>query len=735
MVTPAALPGRKVAAHAETGLTPTLVSTDLAERNGVSHSGFVDLIDSRQGVRGWAVNHADPLDPVRLHLCVGDQVVAEIHAEGDRADISEKLGRPARAGFAFEPDIMVTLPSFMEDPDDPVTVRVAETGHVLPGAAQPPPTIGQIIAQLQVDATPEPRSTIADFEFMLDELRAAADALAEGALRPLPENLQGYIETVAVDTSGQVWFMGWMKRGHVQEFSAVVVERRKYPASVAVMSYARDDLPSDACGIVGLVSSTWRPSSATSDLHVFFGIGGRFHLRAHVPLRIVTSGELVGEYEGVRDRCFGEGRAIALQRMLTALENWLPTRTAAQWFATECSIDRILLVPGLGCLVEGWVVSPMKRIEGLRLRVGASVMSADPESIYWKPRPDLLAAFPGSERMVQRAGFVGLFAGDAEPEDFADPVLKVIFQGGSSANWSIAATAFRRLGHSAGVEDALMFFPALQEEVFFPRFAEAAIRAERAAMNAPVTLSVQRSRRVMVFVLPEDRCDLFLLFEELTQQCRTAGGIEAVAFVAASKSNRSDALWLFREFQAGPGAVHTIACSLLVIDDAAQAFALLPDVLREVGANRFFFAGAGVFLRESGWARARQALSPGATDLVFFGMEAEEYEERDVAAGVTGRCFAWSTGHLARWALSAPAFMGGFYRDNGLFASRSAHVVHHNAATATRTLLSTRVQESVNSTVYALNGQRGSLPPAQAGAALPLRPAAPGLARPQRAAV
>ena len=679
-----------------------LVGTELNPRTGASHSGFVDVIDTRQGVRGWAVNLLDPSEPVRLILCVGDQVVAETSADGEREDISAKLGRPARAGFKFDPEVMLSLTSFMDDPDDAVTVRVADTGHGL-AQADRPPTIGDLIARLRADATPAARSNVADFEYLLDELRAAADALTEEALRPLPENLQGYIETVAVDTAGQVWFMGWMKRGHVQEFSAVIVERRKFPAAVAVLSYARDDLPADSCGIVGLISASWRPSSATADLHLFFGNAGRFHLRSHTPLRIVTSSELVGEYEGVRDRCFGEGRAIALQRMLVALENWLPTRTAAQWFATECSIDRILLVPGLGCLVEGWVISPMKRIEGLRLRVGASIMSADPEALYWKPRPDLLATFPGSDRMVNRAGFVGLFVGDGEPEDFADPILKVIFQGGGSANWSIAAAAFRRLGHSASVEDALAFFPALQDEAFFPRFAEAASRAERAAMNPPVVLAAGRSRRAMIFVLPEDRSDMFLLFEEIAHQCRTAGGIEALAFIAASKSNRSDALWLFREFQATQGASHNIACSLLVIDDATQAFALLPDILREIGANRFFFAGSGVFLRDAGWARARQALAPGTGDLVFFGLASDEFEQRDQAAGITARCFAWSAGHLARWALSAPAFMGGYYRDNGLSVAKSPQTVHHNAATSTRTLLSTRVQEAVNATVYALN--------------------------------
>ncbi len=685
-------------------MSPIPVSTELNSRNGATHSGFVDLIDSRQGVRGWAVNLLEPMEAVRLTLCVGDQIVAETLAEAQRDDISAKLGRPARAGFKFDPEVMLTLSDFMDDPDDVISVRVADSVFYLPSAERPP-TIGDMIARLRADAAPEQRSTTADFEYLLDELRAAADPLTEEALRPLPENLQGYIETVAVDTSGQVWFMGWMKRGHVQEFSAVLVERRKFPAAVAVISYARDDLPADSCGIVGLISSSWRPTSATAELHVFFGNIGRFHLRSHSPLRIVTSSELVAEYEGVRDRCFGEGRTIALQRMLTALENWLPTRTAAQWFATECSIDRILLVPGLGCLVEGWVMSPMKRIEGLRLRVGASIMSADPESLYWKPRPDLLSAFPGAERMISRAGFVGLFAGDAEPEDFADPVLKVVFQGGSSANWSIAPATFRRLGHSASVDDALLFFPALQDEAFFPRFAEAAIRAERSAMNAPVVLASARSRRAMVFVLPEDRCDLFLLFEELASQCRAGAGIEAVAFIAASKSNRSDALWLFREFQASQGAAQNIACSLLVIDDASHAFPLLPDILREIGANRFFFCGPGIFLTQSGWARARQALAAGSTDLAFFGQETDDLEARDQASFISARCFAWSTGHLARWALSAPAFMGGFYKENGLLLSKSAQIVHHNAATCTRTILSTRVQEAVNATVYALNGQ------------------------------
>lgn len=682
-----------------------LVGAALTRGSGQSFGGFVDVIDARLGVRGWAVDLRDPLSPVKLDLCVGGIVVAQALADGERDDIAAKLGCPARAGFAFPADVMTLLSTSSDDLEAPVSVRIASTGQGL-AIAGTPPTVSDILAALRAENAPGASATIADLELLLDSLRVGATALGEKPLRPLAEHLQGYIETLAVDPAGEVWFMGWIKKGHVQEFSAVIVERRKYPAALAVMSYGRDDLPQDCCGVVGLIASTWRPNSATSDLHLFFGAGGRFYLKSHTPLRIVTIGELVSEYEGVRDRCLGDGRAMVLQRMLGSLDNWVPTRSVAQSYATETSVDRILLVPGLGCLVEGWVMSPIKRIEGLRLRVGASVMSADADSLYWKPRPDLLPAFPASAAMVSRAGFVGLFVGDAEPEDFADPMLKIIFQGAHSANAAIQPGVFRRLGHSATLEDALQFFPSLQEEVFFPRFAEAAIRAERAAMNQPVALSVARARRAMVFVLPEDRCDLFLLFEELAAQCRTRDaslaepGLEAIALIAASRHNRSDALWLFRDFQASQGEPHGIACSLLVIDDPSHAFALLPDILREIGANRFFFAGAGIFLRQAGWTRARQALAAGGTDLVFFGIEAEEFEHREPADGITARCFAWSAAPFTRWSLKAPAFLGGFFRDNGLFQQKVACVVHHNAARAARTSLPTRTQEAVNAAVY-----------------------------------
>ncbi len=689
-------------------MSDSTVGTSLTGSGPVTHRGFVDLIDCLQGVRGWALDLAAPHQPVLLELHVGDVILAEIAPDSLRHDISNALGMEVATGFTFDPACLALVAELAESMDDTVGVRVAGTDLAL-GMGDTPPRAADIIDRLRQLSSAEPgpsppppsRNGAADFELLLDDLRAGAVPMIDQQLRAQPDQLQGFIETLALDTSGQVWIVGWMKRGHFTEFSAVISERRMVPAAVAVMTYARDDLPPDACGVIGLLSSSWRPTSATSAFTVFFGTGGRHHLRAHIPLRLITPPELVAEYEGVRERCLGEGRAIALQRMLMSLESWMPTRATAQTYATETSVDRILLVPGLGCLAEGWALSPLLRVESLRLRIGGAVMIAHPEATYWKPRRDLLSAFPGSERLVQRAGFVTLFTGDADPDDFTDPVLKLVFEGGTSANWPVSPKVFRRLGHSATIEDALLFFPALQEEAFFPRFAEAAIRAQRGTMNPPVAIQTAHTPRAVVIVLPDDRCDLFLLFEELTQQCRTGGGLEGVALVASSLSNRSDAMWLFQEFQRNV----PVAASLMVIDESANGLALLPDILRAIGATRFVFVAAGLFLTESGWRQVREILQFDFQELRFFGLAAADFEQHDSDDGLTARCFAWTTAHFLRWSAHSASFLGGFYRDNGLLKARVPHVVHGDAARNSRWSMPTRIQEAVNRTVYGMGAR------------------------------
>ncbi len=523
-------------------------------------------------------------------------------------------------------------------------------------------------------------------EGMLGAALSEARALALQPLAPVGAP-QGYIETVASDGSGVVWFVGWMRDEHPLEFAAVVAARRQHAVGVGLMVYPRADLPPNARGVIGIAAGEWEPAAGEDGsleaFTLFFGEAGRFHFRCHMPLRRLTVQKLAGEYRDLLARGHSMRLAPSVQRLLGALENWEPTKAGPAWLGVEASVDRILLVPGLGCMVEGWVLSPLRRIDTLRLRVGGVVMTLRQETLGWKRRQDLVAAYPGSASMAGRAGFVGLFESGEEPVDFAESILKLVFEGGTSVNWVVPPKLFRRLGQSASLDDARLFFPALEEEAFFSQFAAAAVRAERALMAPPQVIQAAAAKRVLVFGLPTERCDLFLLFEEVARRCRRpdAAGFDGVVFLGTAGSGRSDALWMVREFMRDAPAA---AASLMMIADQSQALAQLPGVLGLVGAERFLFVAAGSFLTAAGW------------DVVPFVLE-----ETPGLVCLTGadrtpgaRAFGWSADAFALWSEGAPRFVGGIFGDNGL--SAETPVIVADAVRSSRAEGRNRLQDAVN---------------------------------------
>jgi hypothetical protein len=60
---------------------------------------------------------------------------------------------------------------------------------------------------------------------------------------------------------------------------------------------------------------------------------------------------------------------------------------------------------------------------------------------------------------------------------------------------------------------------------------------------------------------------------------------------------------------------------------------------------------------------------------------------------------------FVRWASTAAPYLGGYFKENGLYRSNVAHVVHHGAARSSRTVLPPRIEEAVNVAVYSMAGQ------------------------------
>jgi len=519
-----------------------------------------------------------------------------------------------------------------------------------------------------LNAPPRPR----EIRPLLERLLGEAEERLQAPLRPLSENHQGYLETVAIDPAGNIWISGWIKKGQPLEFAAVLVDRQKFPAAVVLTSYDRPDLPDDAHALFGVILTSWRPASTNADIFVFFGEDMRFYLRSVKPLRVVDPKAAMELFEGVRIFCDGT-HTSALQRMLTSAENWLPDTARVAGFPVQASVDDVLVVPGFGCFAQGWIISPVKRIHRLALKLGSVLLHAPPEAIRQVSRDDLRPAFPHWEHLAPQAGFVAMLRGDLPADEVVDPLLKVVFTDGSSVNFTIETKALRRIGHSAPIDSILDLYPSLPFEPAFADFAAALSREAVATLRGCNPVRVAPASRAAVFVLPSDRSDLYLLFEEVLNASRQHDDPPGFVFIGRRDRNFAEAAALFHDLE----AAGVRGCSLFLADDPDYAFYELPGVLNAVAAERFLFAAAGVFLTPDGWSAALRALQrPGGLLHILADCQ------NGVAVGrpdSAAQCFVWSASAFAAWLRQAPIFVGGFHGDNLLLRSGARLVVHGNA--------------------------------------------------------
>jgi hypothetical protein len=532
---------------------------------------------------------------------------------------------------------------------------------------------------LDIDAPPDEESEESppsdnDLARRLDLLHEEAEAWLHTPLRAHSEFQRGFLETVARDNSGLCWVSGWMQRDAPLEFAAVILDRHKFPAAVALTSYPRDDLPGEAHAVIGAIRTPWRPSGPDADAFLFFGEEMRFYQRAVKPLRLLDPRDAIEQFERVRAHCTGT-LTPALQRLVASPDNWLPDSARAAGFPAHAAVDRLMMLPGFGCLAEGWAMSPVKRLQRLALKCGPRILHADPLATYFRPRHDLREAFPNCGGSVtDRAGFVAVFRGRIEPADFVDPLLKVVFSDGTSSNHAVTPAAMRQIGHSAMPEDVLSLFPSLLHETFFGDFARALRRDAAQRLGTCDAWTVRRvADRVVVVALPRDRSDVYLMFEEMRHLLARLPDPPGFVFLAERGTMRPDVLTMFQGVAEAAG--DEAGCSLFFIDDADHALHLAGRALRAVGARRFLFVGSRVALSPEGWRRGIELLAaarPGGA-VQILGLEAGTVAASDPAAP---DCFVWTAEDFLAVLPHLPIYLGGRHMDGGLSAAGVEAIVH-----------------------------------------------------------
>ena len=276
-------------------------------------------------------------------------------------------------------------------------------------------------------------------------------------------------------------------------------------------------------------------------------------------------------------------------------------------------------------------------------------------------------------------------------------MLNVRFDDGTSLNHSIPATALARLGNSADLSEVGRLYPAIHDEPFFPGWAMAVRRQARLLNRGCIPFAVEPTEAAFVFTVPADRCDAFLLFEELRQSLGDEFAPPGIVFIANRNSCRAETVALF-------GAMARDAdwpCSLFLMDDARYALHALPEVFSQTRMQRFVFVADSVILTKSGRRAALEVLSAPEPQLMFLDVERMAEFDSDFAEGPSTECFAWSTSAFIWWEKNAPGFFGGYYRDNGLGldavdVKRCAH-----AAVRAKQVAHDAIADAINAVVFA----------------------------------
>ena len=362
--------------------------------------------------------------------------------------------------------------------------------------------------------------------------------------------LAGYVEAVAVDQGGRHWLLGWSQDRLGDAFGLMVLERQRHAGAMVLARFPRDDIPEGCSGFLGLLQADWQAAHSAPVPVFMLAVPGGAHLRiSGEALRQVDLQVMSGIVEATRKAshsCY----FLPLAEALAAPESWVPGLVTAEDPVSNLGVDTIVALPGLGYMVEGWVLSPARPVTGFTLRAGDTICHADPRATYRMARPDLDAAFPQQAGLGRDAGFVAFFPmRDARPEG-GDLLLRLHCGDARQSQHRLDPARIAWLHRGVGEAALLRCYPALEHEPFFPAMAATLKRYRMLGRAAPVGWQITPAERLLVLGVQEGHDDAYRIAAQIMTWRQTLFTQGIGVALLAPEATRAHMLPLFRELLA-----------------------------------------------------------------------------------------------------------------------------------------------------------------------------------------
>jgi hypothetical protein len=342
-------------------LLPTSAMSDVVASYG-RVEGMVENFDLANGIEGWAIDLEQPEARLTVELVIGDMIVARTVVDRPRSDLAIAPGREMMAGFAFQDILRDSVrDAVAAGAQGRLGVRVVGSSGMLRSLV-PAPDAADAVAMTNMSVSDDDGF---DILARLSQQRGKATALSRISLRADPANLAGYIEQMAIDDTGLVWFSGWMKTRIDADMPVLIFDGQRVPGAIATTMFTREDLGDDRCGVIGVIQSDWRPNPG-ADLYIFFE-DGKSYLQAVKAFSLSTKRDFA-EYFSFRWPISFGGHRMTLRHLLDNPDSWQPT-DGLSGARVRAMLEEVYVLPTFGAIVTGWVLSPLKTVEGFAMRV------------------------------------------------------------------------------------------------------------------------------------------------------------------------------------------------------------------------------------------------------------------------------------------------------------------------------------------------------------------------------
>lgn len=650
----------------ETGLSEDWLE---GENDGLMHSyfGYVETLTSEHGLSGWVASYT-PECPPEVCLVINGEALARLRPDRNRPDIWQGNQLDFCSGFSFDLETLMPLLLRIDiSPAEPLTVMVADTPFQL--SMRCAWQFRDLVAVLQASrpaSAPVVEDALRDLapHLALDKLMRRASRLMLQPLRTDQGRQQGLIECVSVLADDLLLVSGWWSERLPTHLSTVlVVAGRKTPAALCSLTYPRADLPEGHCGFTGLLRTAEGVARTRQNGQFVLGLGD--HLGGWLdtlrPLRIIEPAAGLQEFQRLTDARPGT-HAHALFRLACEFLPWAPASDSAGHLGCHMGLDGFDIAPQFGILLSGWVLSPTGMVTDISARVGETVYVLDPVSLAFGPREDLGTVFPALADRVGTAGFSAVLRGHAPLDASRHWTLRLRFSDHAvllydvpmarvrvmdqQFDWHSLARAHKHLESAPWLHDLVDSTCGQSVEPAHP------VHFGPALLDGPL----------LVHVLPTQERHARLALDRLERHLgrHTQASLRVLLVLPPTLARGLCTHWIEIIRRHHPA----LGLSYCLLPAGANAWQVLPALLRNVHARRFAFIGPDVLLTEAGVQAMVTSLLGASSGPCFLRVghtHADQIRhQRDAQA------FIWNAADFMLYRHESPAPIGGFWACNGM---------------------------------------------------------------------